>query len=224
MPLARSTRQGSIVSLALFLGAFVLGALGLAVSGCRQGLSPQLAASARVWFEGPARWLMLPEEEREARGLSDNRQALDFIERFWRSRDPTPEDPENPVRTAFFERAIAADRVYGEGNRRGSLTDRGRVLILFGSPSTLRYRQEAVPALAPDRERRTTEAVTRWMAEETWVFEPESLPLGFSELLPEDERSREIEFVFGTSDQHTYLMAGERYCELARRAAVRPVE
>lgn len=190
------------------------------VAGCRQGLSPQLAVSARVWFEGPAQWLMLPEEERAARGLADNREALDFIERFWRRRDPTPGDPENPVRTSFFERAIAADRLYGEGNRRGSLTDRGRVLILFGSPPALRYRQEAMPALAPDRERRMTEAVTRWITVESWAYEPVDLPSGFSDFLPEDERDREISFVFNTAGPHTYMMEGERYCEIARRAAV----
>lgn len=218
MPSARPIRPCTFVrgTLGFLALAWVL----LSAVGCRQGLSPQLAASARVWFEGPAQWLMLPEEERAARGLSDNREALDFIERFWRRRDPTPADPENPVRTAFFERAIAADRLYGEGNRRGSLTDRGRVLILFGSPPTLRYRQEAVPALAPDRERRMTELVTRWMTEETWVFEPQDLPPGFSDFLPEDERDREISFVFNTSGQHTYLRDGERYCEIARRAAV----
>lgn len=222
MPLARSTSRWALpwrLPLSLALACLLLPTL-----GCRQGLSPQLAASARVWFEGPARWLMLPEEEREARGLADNREALDFIERFWRRRDPTPADPENPVRTAFFERAIAADRLYGEGNRRGSLTDRGRVLILFGSPPTLRYRQEAVPALAPDRERRMTEPVTRWITKESWVFGPQDLPPGFADLLPEDERGQEIVFEFATSGQHTYFLDGERYCEVARKAAVRAEE
>ena len=189
---------------------------GLATSGCSG--APRPDAAARVFVEGPARWLMMPEEEKEARSLRDNREALLFIEGFWKRRDPTPRDPENPVRTAFHERSMAADRLYGEGNRRGSLTDRGHVLMLFGPPSTLRYQQQAVPTLKPDPQRGTAEPATRWMTQETWVYEPADWPAGFAELLPEDERRNPVSFVFAAEARRSYLLSGERYLALAARA------
>lgn len=189
----------------------------LLASGACSGAA-RYDAAARVFVDGPARWLMMPDEAKEARGLRDNRQALVFIESFWKRRDPTPHDPENPVRTAFHERALAADRLYGEGNRRGSLTDRGHVLILFGSPSTLRYEQQAVPALKPDRQRSATEPSTRWMTQETWIYEPADWPPGFAELLPDDERRKPLAFVFAAELRRSYLLRGEHYLELAARA------
>jgi GWxTD domain-containing protein len=199
------------------LAPLVLVALAASCSGAR---GARVSAGARLWLEGPVRWLLTPEETRDFRGLTTHRQVLEFIEAFWRRRDPTPEDPDNPFRLAFVERSAAADRLYAEGARRGSLTDRGRVLILFGPPSILRYRQKAVPVLAPDRPRGKTAAATRWMTQEVWAYLPEDLPASFLELLPEEESRSELAFVFAAEARRTYLLEGVRYCELAAAALV----
>lgn len=196
-------------------------AVWILLASCHGAGGPSVAGGARLWFEGPVRWLLTPEETREFRGLATNRETLQFIEEFWHRRDPTPGDPENPFRSAFLERAEAADRLYAEDGRRGGLTDRGRVLILFGSPSILRYRQRAVPALQPDRPRGRTESATRRITQEEWAYLPADLPPGLSELLSEEEREREIAFVFAVEVRHAYLLEGERYCELAAQAALR---
>jgi len=165
---------------------------------------------------------MLPEEEKAFLRLEDNREALEFIEIFWHRRDPTPGDPDNPFRAAFFERASAADQLYPEGSRRGSLTDRGRVLIRFGSPSILRYRQKAVPTLTPGRDRSgRAGSQTRWMTEEIWGYLTADLPPGVADLLPPGKRGEELTFVFVRERKQTYLLAGREYLDLAVRAALR---
>lgn len=195
-------------------------ALLLALAGCGRHALPQ-APSARVFLEGPARWLMLPDEERQARNLDNGRDAIIYIERFWQRRDPTPGDPENPYRAAFFERSVAADRLYGEGNKRGSMTDRGHVLVLFGSPSGLKLDQQAVPAVEPDRNRRLTATTTRFIGLETWIYNPDELPAGFVGLQEAEEQGKPVIFEFTTEGSHTRIQTGERYFDLAVLAAVR---
>ena len=101
--------------------------------------------------EGPTRWLMLPDEQRKFRRLQTTREAVDFIETFWRRRDPDPNVPGNEFSKTFYERVEAADRLYTEGATRGSLTDRGRALVLLGPPPILRYGQKKVPAWDPGK-------------------------------------------------------------------------
>jgi GWxTD domain-containing protein len=193
--------------------------LGLCL-GCGSGGAGRVGAGPRLWFEGPVRWLMLPEEARRFKQLRTSGEAQEFIEAFWRRRDPTPEDPANPFRTAFLERSQAADRLYSEPGRRGSLTDRGRALILLGPPSILRYEQKAVPLLQPEGARGRSEARSRWMTQEVWAYLPADLPPSLVELLPPEQRGGEVALVFAAEAKRTYLLSGEKLCELAARAAV----
>ncbi len=62
-------------------------------------------------------------------------------------RDPDLEKPGNECAKTFYQRVEAADRLYSEGGTRGSLTERGRALILLGPPPVLRYSQKRVPEL-----------------------------------------------------------------------------
>jgi GWxTD domain-containing protein len=57
-----------------------------------------------------------------------------FIEDFWKRRDPDPSSSENLFKTEYFKRIDQATKLFqGEGIP-GWLTDRGRILILFGPP------------------------------------------------------------------------------------------
>src|SRR4051812_32137285 len=57
---------------------------------CRTGAERPASAGAGGLTEGPTRWLMLPEEIHQAERLSSTREAVSFIEAFWRRRDPDP--------------------------------------------------------------------------------------------------------------------------------------
>lgn len=63
-------------------------------------------------------------------GTAERKQ---FIEDFWKKRDPSPSTDENEFRDQYYGRIDKANRLFREGSS-GWLTDRGRVLILLGDP------------------------------------------------------------------------------------------
>jgi GWxTD domain-containing protein len=164
------------------------------------------------------RWLMTPEESRRVRRLRTGREAIAFIEEFWRRRDPTPEDRANPFAEQFQERVEAADSLYPEGDVRGSMTDRGRALVLLGPPPLLRYAQQEVPAWDRGRAGGRPVMQTRRIVVETWVYPCAELPPELAALL---ESETEIKLTFVVEPKRAYLEGGERFLDLAARATVR---
>ena len=62
--------------------------------------------------------------------LEERRQ---FIEEFWKVRDPDPTTEENEFRDEYYRRIEQANHLFQEGSQ-GWLSDRGRILILLGEP------------------------------------------------------------------------------------------
>ncbi len=87
------------------------------------------------WSNGPVQFIMTPEERDAFSRLSTPQSRAEFIETFWKARDPRPEMHENTVRSEFERRVAFADRSFRDGERRGSMTDRGMVFILLGPPT-----------------------------------------------------------------------------------------
>jgi len=87
------------------------------------------------WSEGPVQFIMSPEESDAFSRLSTPQSRAEFIENFWKERDSHPELRDNQTRNEFERRVAFADRYFGGGERRGSLTDRGMVFILLGPPT-----------------------------------------------------------------------------------------
>lgn len=57
-----------------------------------------------------------------------------FIEEFWKSRNPDPDSQVNDFREEYEKRVEEAARLFRNENKPGWLTDRGRIMILFGPP------------------------------------------------------------------------------------------
>lgn len=91
------------------------------------------------WLVGPIAHMATPEEVQHYLSLGDDLSALDFIETFWRRRDPDPGDGENPVRIAFERRALQADRLYSEAALLGRRTARGTIYVLHGEPAEVEF-------------------------------------------------------------------------------------
>lgn len=91
----------------------------------------------RNFADGPAKWLMTSQEQKAWKNVKTDDEAIDFIDLFWARRDPTPETPRNENRLEFESRVAYADANFKEGNTRGALTERGRVLIVLGFPKSL---------------------------------------------------------------------------------------
>ena len=203
-----------------------LAAAWLLLSGLAQGCgSAPAGAPGGAKFgglgDGPTRWLMLPEEQRRLRHLRNTRDAVDFVEAFWRRRDPDPNTPGNEFSKLFYERVEAADHLYPEGGVRGSLTDRGRALILLGPPPVLRYSQKKVPAWNPGKSGAPHAVQTHTLSLESWVYAAGDLAPAVQQLLQQEDPRPEILLVFAVDPRRTYLIEGEEYLDLAVRAAVR---
>jgi len=95
----------------------------------------QLSMAKADWARGPVQYLMTKEEASQWNALRSDADADQFIALFWAKRDPSPATPQNEFRDAIESRVKYADDHFSLGRQRGSLTDRGKVLILFGAPT-----------------------------------------------------------------------------------------
>ena len=96
---------------------------------------PQPSEAGEDWARGPVAALLTPEERTRYEMLSDPVARSEFITNFWRQRDPRPETPENEFREEFQRRVAFADANFSQDEVRGSMTDRGVVFLVLGSPT-----------------------------------------------------------------------------------------
>jgi len=91
-------------------------------------------------FLSEVRYLITKEEKKifPSLGVEERKQ---FIEDFWKKRDPSPSTDENEFRDEYYSRIDKANRLFREGSS-GWLTDRGRAYILLGDPE----RRNAYPS------------------------------------------------------------------------------
>lgn len=196
----------------------LLAALVLAVVGCAGGGNQRLSEPVRAWSAGPVRWLMLPAERDELARLTSDAEAAIFVREFWRRRDPDPAGDGNAARRRFEERVAAADRHYGEAGVRGSLTARGRALVLLGPPHVLRRERRAVPEWRPSRARGTPMPV-KAVPVEVWEYQRQDLPPALAALL-EAQGESAIVLCFALGER-AKLLEGERYLVWSAQATVR---
>ena len=95
----------------------------------------QLSMAKADWARGPVQYLMTKDEQAQWNAIKSDADADRFIAVFWARRDPTPKTPVNEFKDDFDARVQYADQHFGTARQRGSLTDRGRILVLFGAPS-----------------------------------------------------------------------------------------
>jgi GWxTD domain-containing protein len=104
----------------------------------------KMESAYRKWLEDDVSDIITPEEEAAFRKLSNSAERDNFVEAFWRRRDPTPDTEENEFKEEHYRRIAYADERFGAGVR-GAKTDRGRVYILHGPPDSI----DAHPAGGP---------------------------------------------------------------------------
>ncbi len=90
----------------------------------------------QYWGEGPVKWIMTERERDAWPALADANARVDFVERFWVSRQSMSGADGRTYRQEFERRVAFADVNLAEDEeQRGSLTDRGMVFILLGPPT-----------------------------------------------------------------------------------------
>src|SRR5258707_3215694 len=95
-----------------------------------------LSPAKTEWGRGPVQFLMTAEEKAAWKAIQSDADADAFSELFWARRDPTPATPRNEFHEEFDTRVKSADDNFSHGRTKGSVTEQGRLLIVFGPPST----------------------------------------------------------------------------------------
>ena len=178
---------------------------------------PQAASDELLdWAQGPVRWLLLPSDWREVKRIEDAAEAVNFIAGFWRLRDSNPTTEENEYHAKFAARVEAADLLYAESGTRGSLTDRGRALILLGPPPHMRLGSEEALAWKSGRgsNQRST---TRRFQVEVWRYPEEELPAKLVGVLRAAGLDPTVEIKFRIGRRGTLLVEGENSLILVSR-------
>jgi len=191
---------------------------------CASRGAPASSEELARWAEGPVRWLLIPAETRLLRKVKSQAEAVSFIEAFWARRDSDPEGPNNPCRESFLQRVESADILYGEIGTRGSLTDRGRALILLGPASHLHVGSR--PGLTwSSRTSPGEPKASRAVGVEKWGYRMEDLPPRLFELAADREKRSgkliSLTLSFVADGRRTRIEEGEELLELAALAAVR---
>ena len=172
-----------------------------------------------TWAQGPTRWLLLPSEWRELKRIDSRAEAVNFIESFWQLRDPDPTTADNEFRAQFSARVEAADQLYGEGATRGSLTPRGRALILLGPPPHLRVGTEVGLAYKAGR-RAGKRSTTREIRVEVWRYPEAALPEKFVQVRRAADLDPQVELKFHLGRRGAQLAEGANSLILAARLAL----
>ncbi len=124
----------------LLLAAFLLpGAAGAAQDEpSEKELIAALPEPRRIWFTEEVPYIITDREKRAFLSLTSEQERDNFVEAFWRKRDPNPSTPENEFRTEHYARIDYANLWFGRDTfREGWETDRGRYYILLGQPRSI---------------------------------------------------------------------------------------
>ncbi len=85
------------------------------------------------WINEDVAYIITGDEKSAYKKLKTDEERENFIENFWRRRDPNPDTEENEYREEYFERIAYANEHYASGIP-GWRTDRGRIYIAWGKP------------------------------------------------------------------------------------------
>jgi GWxTD domain-containing protein len=104
-----------------------------------RNVRPELKAAYKKWLENDVAYIITDQEKKAFRALATDEERENFIENFWRRRDPNPDTEENEYREEYYERIAYANEHFTSGIP-GWKTDRGRIYITFGKPDSIESR------------------------------------------------------------------------------------
>jgi GWxTD domain-containing protein len=97
---------------------------------------PELKEAYKKWINNDVLYIITKEERKAFMALATDEERENFIENFWRRRDPNPDTEENEYREEYYERIAYANEHYASGIP-GWRTDRGRIYIAWGKPDSI---------------------------------------------------------------------------------------
>jgi GWxTD domain-containing protein len=88
------------------------------------------------WLNKDVEYIITSDEKKAFKALKTDEERENFIDGFWRRRDPNPDTEENEYREEYYERIAYANEHFASGIP-GWRTDRGRIYISFGKPDSV---------------------------------------------------------------------------------------
>lgn len=96
----------------------------------------KLGGVYKKWLDEDVRWIITDEELSAFKKLANNSERDVFIEGFWQRRDPTPDTAENEFKEEHYRRIAYANEHFAAGMP-GWRTDRGRIYVMYGKPTSI---------------------------------------------------------------------------------------
>ncbi len=96
-----------------------------------------ISDASRQWLEEVVPYIITSREKDVFLSLPTELDRGQFIETFWKKRDPNPQTPENEFKIEYYRRIALANKFFGAGGIPGWKTDRGRLLVLLGPPGEI---------------------------------------------------------------------------------------
>jgi GWxTD domain-containing protein len=94
------------------------------------------SAPYTTWLTEEVPYIITKEERDAFLRLATNEEREQYIEEFWRRRNPDPDSPENAYREEHYRRIAYANERFSSGIP-GWKTDRGRIYIRWGPPDEI---------------------------------------------------------------------------------------
>jgi len=88
------------------------------------------------WLKVDVGYLVTPDEKKVFQKLTTNEERDQFIEQFWRRRDPNPKTGINEYKQEHYRRITYANEHFAAGIP-GWKSDRGKIYIKFGPPDDI---------------------------------------------------------------------------------------
>ena len=89
------------------------------------------------WLNQDVVYIVSPEEKAVFSKLTSTEEKESFIEQFWRRRDPDPSSSFNEFKTEHYRRIAYANERFHSGGIPGWKSDRGRIYIALGPPTSI---------------------------------------------------------------------------------------
>ena len=86
-----------------------------------------------------AKYIAANDEINQYKKLDSLNAKREFLFKFWKARDDNPATAKNEYKENYMNRVALANKNYSRMNKEGYLTDRGRVVLLYGTPDQKDY-------------------------------------------------------------------------------------
>jgi len=136
-----------------------------------------LSEWSKEWLEVVVPYIITKKEKKYYEKLKTEDQRGEFIERFWKIRDPNPDTPENEFKIEHYRRIAFSNKYFTTAGIAGWRTERGRMYIILGPPNSIFSNQTPYEGQKGDmtgRERlqgRDEKASLDWHAgTQTWIY------------------------------------------------------